>query len=334
MDLYLISSDLTGLPLWSAVFIGSLITLIIASDFFIKASERIGIALGIPAFIVGVTMIAIGTSLPELITSIVAVTSGLETSVIVPGNVIGSNITNTGLVLGIVAIVAGRIKLEFDVMRVDGPMLVGATFLIYLCLKDGYFSVFEGFLCLAGMDLYLVYVLTLGRKGGEPSDAVDLPAEGRMSKISWKEPIILLLSAAVIYFSALYNVKSINNLGNILQVGKEFIALTAVALGTSLPELIGSIVAIRTGNVEMAVGNVIGSNLVNIFAVMGIPRLFGNIQVADSLLSVGLPSLIVLTLLLMYILHDKVINRWEGWILLLFYVAILGSLIGLQMSPS
>ena len=155
-----------------------------------------------------------------------------------------------------------------------------------------------------------------------------------MSKISWKEPIILLLSAAVIYFSALYNVKSINNLGNILQVGKEFIALTAVALGTSLPELIVSIVAIRTGNVEMAVGNVIGSNLFNIFAVMGIPRLFGNIQVADSLLSVGLPSLIVLTLLLMYILHDKVINRWEGWILLLFYVAILGSLIGLQMSPS
>ncbi|MEL6134906.1 MAG: sodium:calcium antiporter, partial [Bacteroidota bacterium] len=111
-----------------------------------------------------------------------------------------------------------------------------------------------------------------------------------------------------------------------------FIALTAVALGTSLPELIVSLVAVRTGNIEMAVGNVIGSNLFNIFAVMGIPRMFGQIEIPLDLQDYSLPALACITILLIYVIQDKVINRWEGWILLLFYLGVMVGLISAEMA--
>ena len=129
------------LLLWSIVFFVSLTALIISADFFIKASERIGLALGIPPFVIGVTLVAVGTSLPELITSIVAVTD--RSSEIVVGNVVGSNITNMGLVLGLVAILAKKIKLQFDVTKVDLPLMLGATFLIYLVIKDLKFGLID-----------------------------------------------------------------------------------------------------------------------------------------------------------------------------------------------
>ncbi|MEO0898529.1 MAG: calcium/sodium antiporter [Bacteroidota bacterium] len=316
------------LPFWSIVFLVTLVTLVVSADFFIKASERIGLALGIPPFIVGVTLIAIGTSLPELVTSLVAVLSPNNVSAIVPGNVIGSNITNIGLVLGIVAFTAKDIKLEFDVMRVDGPMMIGATFFLYLCLRDGTFSFLEGLLCCVGLCIYLGYILSLRNVKDPENVSIEIEAdESEKEKFSWKEPVILLVSGIVIYFSADFNVQSIQHLAEILQIGKEFIALTAVALGTSLPELVVSLVAIRTGNVEMAVGNVIGSNIFNIFAVMGIPRMVSTIQVPDSLLNTGLPSFLFISLMCLFVVMDRKVNRWEGLILLLFYIGTIGTIV-------
>lgn len=329
---------MSDLLLWSIVFVVSLAALIVSADFFIKASERIGLALGVPPFVIGITLVALGTSLPELVTSIAAVLSPSNASAIVPGNVIGSNITNTGLVLGLVGILAKRIKLSFDVMRVDVPMMLGATFLLYLCIKDLDFSLFEAGLCLFGMAIYLAYVVSLSHKeeGAAESPLAQelLPEETESpARFSWREPLILLASTAVIYFSAKYNVLSIEELAGLLGIGKEFIALTVVALGTSLPELVVSIVAVRTENAEMAVGNVLGSNIFNIFAVMGIPRLFGAITIPASMLPFSMPLLLVLTLLTVFILNDHEVNRWEGWILFLFYVLFIVNLATGAMLP-
>lgn len=318
--------------LWSIVFVFTLITLILAADFFIKASERIGLALGIPDFIIGVTLIAVGTSLPEMVTSIIAVLKPGEASSIVPGNVIGSNLTNMGLVLGLVTVIAGKIKLSFDVMKVDGPMMLGATFLLYLSLQDGVFSLLEGMVCILGLGIYLGYIFSLGKSGQVDELALEFGVDDEeRQSFSWKEPLILLASAIVIYFSASYNVDSIIELAHILHIGQEFIAVTAVALGTSLPELIVSIVAVRSGNAEMAVGNVIGSNIFNIFCVMGIPRMMGVIEVPESLLSFSLPTLMAVSVLFMFMLMDRLINRWEGWILLLFYGMAISYLITEQL---
>ena len=314
------------LLLWIAIFVVTLIILIISADFFIKSSERIGIALGIPAFIVGVTLIAIGTSLPELITSIVAVNKSADASSIVIGNVIGSNITNICLVLGVVGIMARKIQIEFDVMKVDLPMLIGATFFLYLTIMNGQFTMFEGLVCLTGLIIYLTYVFYLGS-----SDAEDSPISPEVEeaiRFSWKEPLILLVSAAAIYFSAKYNVEAIVQLATLLGIGKEFIALTAVSLGTSLPELVVSIVAIRTNNAEMAVGNILGSNIFNIFAVMSIPRFFGPMIIPEAIMEFSVPALLAATLVCVFVLKDRELNRWEGWVLLLIYILFIGNLVG------
>lgn len=282
--------------------------------------------MGVPPFVIGITLIAVGTSLPELVTSIAAVLNPREVSEIVVGNVIGSNITNMGLVLGLVGILAKRIRLEFDVMRVDVPMMLGATFLLYLCIKDLQFQLLEALLCLAGMGIYLAYVLSLSRSQDQAlvenplAAELELDLEEAPSSLSWKDLITLMASGAVIYFSAKYNVIAIEELATLLEIGKEFIALTVVALGTSLPELVVSIAAVRTDNAEMAVGNVLGSNIFNIFAVMGIPRLFGVLTIPESVLSFSLPLLMVTTLLCLFILHDREVNRWEGALLFLLYL--------------
>ncbi|RMG62505.1 MAG: sodium:calcium antiporter [Bacteroidetes bacterium] len=322
--------------LWGGLFVLTLVTLIVAADFFIKASERIGLAMGISPFIVGVTLIAVGTSLPELVTSIIAVFKGGATSGIVPGNVIGSNITNMALVLAIVGIMGKEIRLEFDVMRVDLPMMVGSAFLLLLCLIDGHFSIWEGGLLLAGLALYLTYILALSREGKRNAMAMELEPEEReaLPVFSWKDPLILLVSGVVIYFSAEYNVRAIIELATILNIGQEVIALSAVALGTSLPELIVSIVAVRVGNAEMAIGNILGSNIFNIFAVMGIPRLFGEILVPPSILSFSLPAMIVVSILTLFVLQDKRLTRWEGWALLLVYGLFLINLFSGEVAAS
>ncbi|MEZ4850425.1 MAG: calcium/sodium antiporter [Bacteroidia bacterium] len=319
------------LLIWIAVFVVTLITLIISADFFIKASERIGLAAGIPPFIVGVTLIAIGTSLPELITSIVAVSKSYESSSIVIGNVIGSNITNIGLVLGIVGITARKIKLDFDVMRVDLPMMIASTFILFLCILDGQFSLFEGLICLLGLSIYLAYVFNLGKSEQADEKLLSEDDEPPQSWFTWKEPVILLTSAAVIYLSAKYNVEAIVHLAEIMEIGQEFIALTAVALGTSLPELVVSIVAVKTNNSEMAVGNILGSNIFNIFAVMGIPRIFGEIDIPESIMGYSMPALIVISLICLFVVQDREVNKWEGWILLLFYTFFIGNLVFMQM---
>lgn len=314
------------LLLWIAIFVVTLIILIISADFFIKSSERIGIALGIPAFIVGVTLIAIGTSLPELITSIVAVSKSVDASSIVIGNVVGSNITNICLVLGVVGIMARKIKIEFDVMKVDLPMLIGATFFLYLTIINGYFTLFEGLICFSGLIIYLAYVFYLGSSDQE--DSPISPEVEEAIKFSWKEPLILLASATAIYFSAKYNVEAIVHLATLLGIGKEFIALTAVSLGTSLPELVVSIVAIRTNNAEMAIGNILGSNIFNIFAVMSIPRFFGPMVIPEAIMEFSVPALLAATLVCVFVLKDRELNRWEGWVLLLIYILFIGNLVG------
>ncbi|MEM6765797.1 MAG: calcium/sodium antiporter [Bacteroidota bacterium] len=306
--------------LWGVVFLFSLTTLIIAADFFIKASENMGVYLGIPPFIVGVTLVAIGTSLPELITSILAVTEQVPTLVL--GNVVGSNIANLCLVLGIMGIMAKKIELNFNVMKVDLPMLIGSTFLLAVCVWDGTFSLFEGVLFLVALIIYLSYVFTLNKS--EEIQATATP--GSSENFSWKQPITLLLSAIIIYFSAKWNVESIKNLADLLMIGTEYIAQTAVALGTSLPELVVSVVALKNNNAEIAVGNVMGSNIFNIFAVMGIPRMFGMLTVPESMLVTSVPIMVAVTILAFFVIQDKMINRWEGWILLLFYVLFIGNL--------
>jgi len=291
------------------LFAISLLVLLKASDFFIDSAERIGLSLGISPFIIGVTIVAFGTSLPELASSIVAVFAG--ESAIVAGNVIGSNITNIALVLGLTAVVVKEINIVNDIWKIDLPYLWGSSFLLYFMLMDLEFSVFEALICCAGIVIFLTYSFF--------SDSGAEEEETEKSKIDWKVYPILLLSGFFVYLGAEYTVKYIIEISSSLGINSGIIAQTVVALGTSLPEVVVSLMAARKGKASIAIGNVLGSNIFNTYAVMGIPGLIGNLTIPAEMTAFSLPLMIAMTIIFGVMCISRNISRWEGMLLLLFY---------------
>ena len=290
------------------LFILSLAVLLKAADWFIDSAEEIGLSLGISPFIIGVTIIAFGTSLPELATSLASVFNGA--SEIVIGNVVGSNITNIALVLGLTVVVSKEIKLHNQIWHVDMPFLISSSFLMWFLVRDANVSIFEAIIFLGSLALFLIYSLK--------SDEGD--EDQFRKKVSWKSYAWLLVGGALVWLGAKYTIDAITNLSLLMGISNEIIALSMVALGTSLPEVIVSIGAAKKGKTSIAVGNVLGSNIFNTFAVMGIPAFFGKLVIPQGVLDFSLPLMIVLTILFAVMTISRRITRWEGIILLIFYV--------------
>lgn len=303
------------LLLQSGIFIVSIAALLWASDKFVEAAENIGLSLGISPFIIGVTIVAFGTSLPELATSIVAVLDG--TPEIVIGNVVGSNITNIALVLGLTAVVVKNIDLEYNLWHIDIPFLWGSAFLLYFAVMDGNLSMYEAFLFLGGVAIFLAYSL----KDQDRPDKKDRPSA------SWKDYLFLLGSGAIVSFSASYVISAITAISVILNIAPTVIALSAVAVGTSLPEVAVSLAAARKGKASIAVGNVLGSNIFNTFIVMAVPRFFGKLSIPDDIIGIYLPLMIAMTILLGVMSNNRKITRWEGLVLILFYFWYFGVIV-------
>lgn len=303
-----------GLTLALILFVVSLAALVIASDWFISSAEKIGTYIGIPSFVIGVTIVAFGTSLPELATSIAAVTSG--TSEIVIGNVIGSNITNILLVLGLAAFLGGKMKIDFDVMDIDMPLLFGSAFLLYFALYDLQFTLIEATIFIIALIVFLLNSFT--RKKADDKDKGNKPDA--------KTYVMLLLGATLVYFGATYTIKAMTEIATVMAIDPHIIALGAVALGTSLPEVVVSVKAAKAGNHGMAIGNVLGSNMFNTFGVMSIPRFFGDIKIPEETLTFDTPFMLAATILFGMICLTRKISKWEGAMLIIFYLFFLSQL--------
>lgn len=303
--------------LYLGLFLVSLVVLLKASDWFIDAAEQIGLSLGIPPFIIGVTIVAFGTSLPELATSIAAVISG--ESEIVVGNVVGSNITNIALVLGLVAVVVKEIRLDNNIWHLDMPYLWGSAFLMWFVLIDRHFSLFEALVFLLGIGVFLAFPLKAGKDPGMESARYRLPL---------RTYLMLLAGGALVWLGADYTIFAIQKLSVIAGIEPRIIALSAIALGTSLPEIIVSLKAARKGKTGIAVGNVLGSNIFNTYVVMGIPSLFGQLEIPEDIIHFHLPLMIAMTLLFGIMSNNMVITRREGAVLILFYLVFLARLFG------
>lgn len=304
---------------WVVVIVISLAGLVKGSDWFVEAAEKIGFALGIPSFIIGVTIVAMGTSLPELASSIVAVFSG--TSEIVVGNAIGSNIANIALVLGITAVIGKKVKFGVNLMEADVPLLICSSFLLWFVLvpdADGIarLDIFEAILLLVGMFIFIGYSFS---SDGEEEEKVE------KTKIPLKVYGMLLVSGVLVFLGAKYTVDSIIELSTILGIKSEAIALSVVALGTSLPEIVVSVSAMKRGKPDIAIGNILGSNIFNTFAVVGIPGLIAQVRgeglvIPSIITDFSMPMMIAMTLLFFFLMLSKSVSRWEGMMLLLFYV--------------
>ena len=297
--------------LYVGLFIGSLIVLLKASDWFIDSAEEIGLSFGISPYIIGVTIIAFGTSLPELATSVASVFAG--ESEIVIGNVIGSNITNIALVLGLVAVYVKRIDLETDIWKFDMPFLYFTAFFLWFVVRDQNVSYFEAALLL----LSLIVFLAASLKSDETEEKEEHP------KASPKSYAFLLLGGILVWVGATYTVVAIQELSGIAGINPEIIALSAVALGTSLPEVIVSLNAAKKGKTSLAIGNVLGSNIFNTLAVVGIPAFVGKLEIPEDILTFSFPLMMAMTILFGVMCFSRSMSRWEGMILIIFYLYFL-----------
>lgn len=295
---------------------GSLFILIKGSDWFVDSAERIGLALGISPFIIGVTIVAFGTSLPELASSISSVLN--QQSEIVLGVVIGSNITNILLVLGLVSTVGKVVKMDYDIMDIDMPMLLGSAFMLWFCMADQYFSFFESIIFLIGLAIFLINSIS----GNEKSD-LERP------KISWRDIFLLVLGGIFVKYGADFTVDAIGKLAEGFNLETTILAQTLVALGTSLPEVAVSMTAAKKGKPGIAIGNVLGSNIFNTYAVVSIPSFFGQLVVTDETISFYLPLMVASTILFATISIGGRITRWEGYMLLMFYLFFFNQSFGL-----
>jgi cation:H+ antiporter len=298
---------------WIVIFIVSLVVLVKASGYFSDAAERIGIFFGFSPLIVGIVILAMGTSLPEIASSLFAVFGG--SSEIVAGNVVGSNVTNILLIIGITALVVRHNKkINYNSLRTDLILLAASSLLLAGTFVDGVFNFFEGLLFLIFFSLILYYFIKIRKEKVKPR------RDRKRTKVPIKSIFIIFLSIFFIYFGAEYVVKSIIELSLILGVGKDVIAASAVALGTSLPELAVSLSALKRNKFDMAIGNIIGSNIFNSLAVMGVPALFAPLIISSQILEFALPMMLIATLIFFFIAWNRKVKKYEGVILILLYI--------------
>lgn len=304
--------------IWTIIFIISLIVLLKSSDWLIDSSEKIGLRAGLTPFIIGVTIVAFGTSLPELVASFVAVAQGVTD--VVTGNAIGSNIANILLVVGVAAIVGKNLRVTKNLIDLDLPLLAISTAIFYLIARDGLISFVEAIALLSTYGVYLFYTLKYKE---DDEDEVIKPI---ITSIDFIRLFIGIIGLAL---GAKFLVDSIINLSDIFNISTGVIAVTAVALGTSLPELIVSVKAVMKGKAEVALGNVFGSNIFNILVVVGLPGLFANLKIDKMTLDIGIPVLLMATVLFVISGISRRIHAQEGWLYLMFYVIFISKLFGL-----
>lgn len=289
------------------LFVLALGILLVSAHFFTRSAEGIGRWLKLSPFVIGVFIVGIGTSLPELVSAILSVRAGA--SEIVPGNIMGSSISNLLLITGIVAVLARpEIRLGSKYILIDLHYLLGAFAFFWLVAHDGTITWLEAVI---GPALFVVYSIYLINHG---TDEVPSSDDGSKAQAPFKHLLILVLSGIGIYFGADLTVGSITDLAERIGLPPSLIALTVLSLGTTLPELAVNVAAIRKGKAEMAVGNVLGSCIFNTLVIPSAASVFGPVVVPEALSTFSLPVMLGAGLFFYLITLDKRISKWEGWL--------------------
>lgn len=304
-----------------SLFLGliGLVILTYGADLLVKGGVRIAETLGIPSVIIGLTLVSFATSAPELVVSVQAALKG--SGDISLGNVVGSNICNTALILGTAAVIT-PLTVHRKMLRFDTPVLVVASLLLLL-----FIAVAHGIGRLQALLLLLLFGVYMGKHirdalKGKEAPSEEIPEFKRPLPL-WQASLLVLLGLAGLVGGAKLFVNGAVTLARLFQVSDAVIGLTIVSVGTSLPELATSAVAALRKENDIAVGNVVGSNIFNILAILGIAPLVRPIQ-AVGIHTVDLAAMAGVTILMLGMAYTgKSIRRWEGGVLLLCYAAYL-----------
>lgn len=317
------------------LLIAGFIMLVKGADWFVDSAASLAKKIHIPELVIGLTLVAFGTSAPELSVSL---TSALKTASngITIGNVVGSNIMNIVLILGLTSVLC-KIPCQRNSLILDIPYMLMATvlFIILGCIGNQ-FSQIDGIILVGLLIVYIAILVIISIKqktnlfseDSEETDSKDslTGIRGFIKSISDKAWFLILLVltglVCIIYGSDLV-VKSATNIAKYCGVSDRIIGLTMIALGTSLPELVTSVTAARKGKTDIAIGNIIGSNIFNILCVAGVTACFVSISFKGFFLDSIEALISALLLALLCYLPGHTIKRWGGFVLLAFYIAFM-----------
>ncbi len=311
------------------IFILSLASLVKGADFLLEGAERVGKFFKLPAFVIGALIVGVGTSLPELASSIFAALDGKTE--FITANVIGSNIANILLVAGLASVVGKIIHTNKNLIRLEIPLLVISTSLFLFVSYDGIINFSEALIILFAFIVYVIYLLNADRYTTE-DDKVEQKKEEKyepVKKIGFQEFLFLAGGGIMLALGADYLVESVKAFSEKMNVGISVISVLAVAVGTSLPEILVSVKAVLKGKTDLAFGNIFGSNVFNILMLTGLIGVFTDIQVSESMIKIGLPFLAITTLIFYVSATAKRIYIWEGLMFLAFYSLFVLKVIGL-----
>lgn len=302
------------------ILLAGLVVLILGGDFLVRGASNIALRLKLSPLVVGLTIVAFGTSAPELLISVKAALSGSPD--LTMGNVVGSNICNLALVMGVTAMIF-PIKVGINSIKIDWPMTMGSSILLFLLVREGWVEYYEGILFVAILIIYLVFII---RKSRKDNNAL-LSIEGELiqpepgAKSQWKDGGYILLGIVGLFFGAEWFVGAAQTLAKELGVAERVIGITVLALGTSLPELATSAMAAWKKQTDIALGNLLGSNIFNILSILGITSIIKDIEVSPAIFKVDMVWMLAITFILLpMMIFQKDINRWEGGLLFTIYL--------------
>ncbi len=298
------------------IFFAAMAALIYGADFIIKESERIALHFNISHFVIGATLVAFGTSLPEMAASVMASSQGKSDMAI--ANVVGSVIFNITLVLGVVFMIAKKMNPERNLFALDSAWVVIPLVLFFIMIQDGEIGRVDGILYLLLMASYLLFLFTSSKEDLEGELDEDLTNE----KFNWSKTIpYLAIGFALTIGGANFVIDSGTNIARDFGISEWIIGIFLISLGTSLPELVVSLVAVKKGNAEMSIGNIIGSNVANFSMVLGAASLVNplTVNLADNQFDMMIMAAASITLL--FILANRLYNK-AGGIFLLIILAL------------
>lgn len=301
------------LLIWTLALAAGIALLVKAADWFVSGASELAAMLGIPQLIIGLTVVAMGTSIPEAAVSISAVIKGNADITI--GNVVGSNILNILIILGLSAVITS-LSVEKTTIKHELPFLVAISILLLLQGLDGNIGFFDGFVQLVIFVMYLIYLFLSAK---HKNNACEKEASIRNDKRIWQTIIMCAFGLAMTVIGSNLSVDAACRIAEKLGMTERFIGLTIVALGTSLPELVTTVTAARKGSSDIAVGNIVGSNIFNILFVVGVSAIINPVAFADDFRLDSAVSAAAALILILFCIKDKEIKRCHGIVMLITY---------------
>ena len=300
---------------------GGLVLLFFGADWLVQGAVTLALHLGLSPLIVGLTVVALGTSVPEALVSVQAALG--HQGGIALGNVIGSNILNIALILGLSSLIL-PLKIDSRIVKADVPLLTGATFMLVVLLEDFHISRMEGAFLLLCIVFYVTgNIMTVKRTSPEEDkiEGMEIPEDS--GKTLWRDVGFLILGIVTLGFGANFLVTGAVDLARIFGLSEALIGLTIVSIGTGTPELATALMATFRKTPDLAIGNVVGSNLFNIMFVLGIAGLVAPLD-GKGISSVDLYVMLGVTILLLpTVWTGRILDRKEGFLFLAIYVGYL-----------